>query len=627
MSVFRFRVAACVAVVFGCCLALAALSVAQEPVGQNTTKKRRMMPNALAAKVGTAVDWQPDLEKALARSRDSGKPVFWYVATVPGTFMDRKTEIDRYMLAGPFSWPPIVKLLNEHFIPTRALPGKKDQRLGIRPYDFIEPGFVVLSREGEVIAKVDAVTTFQYDAIQNLLASVLRKAGRNAPTVRWPGYFRQFSGPDQQWIDPYGQDFDRTPANLLLSGMIAFRKGDHDLARRRWQEAAKSDPGDPLAWKAALEAQGLGPFVRGFEVFREIPEKAQSAGLLSRGSSAPINCYSKKQLIGRSVDFLLGMQRQDGAFVDSDYDFGGYDSLPNVHVAVTSLVGMALLKYRNKVEKRQQEKVEQALRRIYGYVTDEKNLNHADRDEILWACAYRLRFLSRLKKTDSGLIGAGGFQDKLVRAVQTLESIQLKTGNWYHEYSNPFVTATALCALDEARVAGAKTDQTRIQRGLQALLRDRESNGAYPYYSVRQPANRSADARERMLLAAAGRMPRCELALLRWGKADQRRLGFAVENSLRQHRHLATGYKYDNHTSNMAYGGFFFWYDMWGRSEAIRAVRDHDLRNRLNRQQQALILGLPELDGCFVDSHELGRCYGTAMALLSMDPESDDGQH
>jgi hypothetical protein len=28
---------------------------------------------------------------------------------------------------------------------------------------------------------------------------------------------------------------------------------------------------------------------------------------------------------------------------------------------------------------------------------------------------------------------------------------------------------------------------------------------------------------------------------------------------------------------------------------------------------------LPEFDGCFVDSHELGRCYGTAMALLCFD--------
>ena len=68
----------------------------------------------------------------------------------------------------------------------------------------------------------------------------------------------------------------------------------------------------------------------------------------------------------------------------------------------------------------------------------------------------------------------------------------------------------------------------------------------------------------------------------------------------------------------MAYGGFFFWYDMRGRSEAIRAILGPK-REMLAEQQQKIIAGLPELDGCFVDSHELGRCYGTAMALLSMD--------
>jgi hypothetical protein len=26
-------------------------------------------------------------------------------------------------------------------------------------------------------------------------------------------------------------------------------------------------------------------------------------------------------------------------------------------------------------------------------------------------------------------------------------------------------------------------------------------------------------------------------------------------------------------------------------------------------------MGLPEFDGAFMDSHEIGRCYGTGMAL------------
>jgi hypothetical protein len=58
---------------------------------------------------------------------------------------------------------------------------------------------------------------------------------------------------------------------------------------------------------------------------------------------------------------------------------------------------------------------------------------------------------------------------------------------------------------------------------------------------------------------------------------------------------------------------------MHARSEAIAAVKDPALRQSLAKKQLDLILSLPELDGCFIDSHELGRCYGTASALLCLD--------
>ena len=32
--------------------------------------------------------------------------------------------------------------------------------------------------------------------------------------------------------------------------------------------------------------------------------------------------------------------------------------------------------------------------------------------------------------------------------------------------------------------------------------------------------------------------------------------------------------------------------------------------------QRARILALPEIDGAFIDSHEIGKAYGTAMALI-----------
>ena len=95
-------------------------------------------------------------------------------------------------------------------------------------------------------------------------------------------------------------------------------------------------------------------------------------------------------------------------------------------------------------------------------------------------------------------------------------------------------------------------------------------------------------------------------------------LAVAIDVSFDMHKHLASALKYDDHTSNMAYGGFFFWYDMRGRSEAISKIKDEQVRADFESQQKAIIMSLPELDGCFVDSHELGRCYGTAMALLCL---------
>ena len=33
---------------------------------------------------------------------------------------------------------------------------------------------------------------------------------------------------------------------------------------------------------------------------------------------------------------------------------------------------------------------------------------------------------------------------------------------------------------------------------------------------------------------------------------------------------------------------------------------------------RAVLQRIPEMDGSFVDSHEIGRSYGTAMALLTL---------
>jgi hypothetical protein len=288
---------------------------------------------------------------------------------------------------------------------------------------------------------------------------------------------------------------------------------------------------------------------------------------------------------------------------------------------------MALMGAQKSVPDHRASDVQAAISRAVEFACSDRNINRVDRDEILWAVAYRVRLLSRMVDIRPELKGS------LQNAVLDLESIQTKRGTWYHEYSNPFVTATALIALHDAQQAGAAIDKLKIELGVSALSQDRFANGAFPYFSgqaardadeQKQAERAPADAKQltadsKRLAAGAGRMPVCELALWLWKKSDDSDLQQAIEISMKHHRHLHSALKYDDHTSNMAYGGFFFWYDMRGRSEAIANLRDPASRNPFVAAQKDLIFAVAELDGCFVDSHELGRSYGTAMALLCLE--------
>lgn len=592
-------------------------SPATDPL-RNENRIIRPEPSPLAARCGTAVAWVADWDEAVRQSRETGKPIFWYVPTIPGTFMDRKAEVDRYMLAGPFSNPRIIERLNREFIPTRGAPNQSlAKQFDLLPYNFVEPGFLVIDSQAQVLQRVDRLTTLHAD----WLARLMGVPKEQPPVIReldslssaWDA-FRD--GATLEQLPEPEEGSDVAAETWLLKGMFAFRRGDHELARDYWRRAGRAQPESPLAWKAAAEAEGFGPFVRGFETWSRLPEGAWLAGRDSKGSAAPPGVFDERLLWQRGARFLLEMQRADGAMVDSDYDFGGYDSLPNVHVAITCLCGMALLEARERLEPGLRPELDEAIARAAGFVCNEANLNPNDNDEILWAYAYRTEFLARLCST-SPPEQAAGWQIQLQATTGKLESIQLKSGGWAHEYANPFVTATALAALHAAQQAGAKIDSEKLNAGLQALQADRFSNGAYPYNSRRSAGRQRPEGEPPATAASAGRMAVGELALWYWRKIEQPQLQQAVEISLAGQEYLDRAYKYDNHTSTMAYGGFFFWYDMQARAELIAQVAEWESRRELAQRQREIMLRLPEVDGCFVDSHELGRCYGTAMALRS----------
>ncbi|MEM7456553.1 MAG: hypothetical protein AAF456_19565 [Planctomycetota bacterium] len=588
---------------------------------RNSTRKIRVKPDQLSSRAGMGVNWVDSVDEAMELAQETGRPVFWYVPTVRNTFMDRKPVIDLYMMAGPFSWEVTRSLLNENYICVRAAPDREEiNRYNLRPYEFVEPGFLILNPDGTEFAKTDKITTFH----PQWFADRLTRFPGMSVEIDWTDTLGASLKPAMQSIsagdyetevpDPGDASAEDELNFAWLSGVVEFRRGNHQAAADIWREASGSHPDHPMAWKLAAEAQGLGPFVRGFEVYRDIPADAVSDPRVEGSQSSP-GVYDENELRLRSASFLLGMQRSDGGWVDSDYDFGGTDSLPNVYVAVTSLCGMALVDLAADLpeEDPSRERMRDALARAAAYVCDDSNINRVDTDEILWAFAYRARFLSRYVAVNPD------YRQQLQDAVADLENIQMRRGGgWSHEYRNPFVTGTALCALKEAADAGATVNMEVVAGGCRSLARDRFDNGAYPYSSLDPRAQDNGEGDGRQIAASAGRMPLCELGLLYWDASNAESLRFAVMQSMELHDNLDKALKYDNHTDNMAYGGFFFWYDMRGRSEAIRYMPDSPEKNELIAQQRRIILALPEFDGCFVDSHELGRCYGTAMAILSL---------
>ncbi len=606
-------------------LAVPLLMASQAPA-QNSRQKIRPAPSETAQTVGQAIPWRSDLEAARKESAKERKPVVWYVHTLEGSFMDRSPELDRYVMGGPFSWPWLVELMQEEVIPVRAAADAElRRRFDLEPIAFIEPGLIVLAPgtgRPKVRLKLDRIQTYHPGWFRARLAEALERPGL-ATGDPFPGTLVE--GPTWMgWED--GPDGEASAAAVealrglhgeaavaearWLAGAGAWDRKQEELARAWWTSLRDAHPAHPLAAKAALELDGQGPYVRGFESYVALPE-----ALLTRsdaGSQMAAAAQTPEEARRRAVELLLRLQRADGSWSDSWYDFGGTDSLPNVHLAVTALAARALHLHRDRVDEELQPELMAALARAEAFLRDDRNRNLEDSDEIVWAELYRLRhWLDRLAaatdETEAGL-----FRAEARKRLDDLLGMQEDGGAWAHEYPNPFVTAAVLVGLARAQAAGLSSDALNraVQAGLDSLEDSRSREGAYSYGLGGGRVNTP-------FVASVGRSPIGEFARTLWSREKAGSLGRTLRRAVDEEEELFLARKYDDHTSMHAYGGFFFWFALEGRAEAIAALPEGARRERLAAGLTATVLDLPEVDGGFLDSHELGRSYGTAMALLT----------
>jgi len=321
----------------------------------------------LAAKCGTEIPWLDSLTDAQKQSKATGKPIAWWVTRIEGSPMDRKLVLEKYMLTGPFMMPGVIERLSRDFIPLR-LTGTPEihKEFGLRIGDFIEPGMVFLGPDLKVIHRIDRMTTFNEEWLVRLLTGVRRKAGREVEETkvdRHPGVTAILEGkpdPDLFIVAPGDEARWYQGVAYSLNGRTADALAEwKKIKSGRW------------AWKAAAELSRYGPFVRGFEVYEKLPEEAFKEELPTT-TTLP----RAKADVARAVRFLLQNQRNNGVWDDSQYNYGGDNSLPNVYMADTALAALALRAWGDP------KLIETAITRAEAYMKDETKIAADDAQEI-----------------------------------------------------------------------------------------------------------------------------------------------------------------------------------------------------------------------------------------------------
>ena len=594
-----------------------------------------------ASDCGKGIGWEQDLEAALARAKKERKAIFWFVPTAYGTALDRRQEVYWYMMGGAFSEPRVVEFINANFVPLKlgfaslvrgsdelALVPRKERRELAERYaltadQFAEPGFLVLDRRGEKVAAFDRQLTFQVDHFGKQVTTVLAPAAKRIGKLSFPPPRRdaltkvrelmaaaKFVGA-QKALDEVenGLDEKLQPEARWLRARRDWITNHHDEADHELGELIAANPQTIWAARAKLELEGWGPFRHHFATPVALSEAATRTKD-DRGTRIDGVERSEEERVRAAIRWLRLAQRRDGSWQDSRYDFGGLDSLPNVHVAVTAIAARGLLEWYEL----DPEGIETALHSAQSFLLDEKNLALRDRDELIWAQVYRLEYF--LRRIELHEIHRQQLGPKIQRLIEAIETSQQGGGAYRHEYPNPFATASAIVALTKAKELGFEVAELGLRQAASALKKTRGDDGSYSY-GMR---GRGGE------ISSAGRRPLCELALFLTKRSDAKKLTRAVEVSWKHHEHFERARTSDDHTRPHGIGGFFYYYDLLGRSEATTRLAAGKRQEALKQRTRELVGGLQEIDGSFLDSHELGKSYGSGMALTILSLCREEGK-
>lgn len=570
---------------------------------------RKLDAGALERAEKSADEIRGLVRAAAARARAEGKLVLWHVWRIEGGHMYRAPILDDYMEQVLFTDPALVERVRASFVPLKTrLPAAVGRDYARVAWDVVEPALLVLDGDGALLHTIDRIRTFDPRWFAHVLGTLAERHLAGDGGAPRPAAADAFATAEAARLEATRAGY--------YEALLAWQQQRDEEALAGWRRLVEREPESPFAWRAAAnllispDKTPAGAARHGFESAR--PCALPPGGELPRDTRHRRPPEEAEQVAEEALHWLLGAQRADGSWNDCRYAYWSTPAItPNAWMAVTALAATALLEWRDLAP----EEVDAALVRAEAWLLDDGvGTLHPGENEECYAHAYRLLYLDRVLAQTEDEALKDGLRERMARIAAQLAAIQRPSGMWAHEYDNAFCSAAALDGLRRAAAQGIAVPETVMQRGVEALANARYDDGSFAYGGAGargRPGPGPDHAKD-----SAGRSPMCEAQLLASGRSDAAALLRAIGVYREHYERMEKVAKCDFHTDGEL-GGFFFFHDLYHTAALLPGLPGQP-RAELREWFVARLAALPEIDGSFLDDHEIGKSCSTAFALLAL---------
>ncbi len=616
-------------------------------------------------------EWAPDVDAALDRARELGRPVLALVTA--GWGAEEPVGQERILHSTAFAHPWVRELVRARFVPVRVHtdptsvavammdPTARPDPLAPLGTDLVraKPAALVVADEGGAREVLASMGSFEGEHVWRFLVDALpddeppAESASDFEALLAGGWLAETRALLETSVDARerldrglalaerdgdlacvetlaaerialgdvdaGEAWTSLGIALLRSGRATEARPILEAQRGRaraayWLAALEQTSGDRARADRLLQAAELlepeSPWFGAIAARRAHPEVVSMFAPFARTTRAEAGAIGEEELVDRARAYLLETQLPGGDWPIPD------PRLEDYRAGIAVLCAHALFVHGAD------ERARAAVERAGAWF--ENTLAPADAAELnSFAATYWLDYqLERRAR------GAAGDEDARA-AVELLLGGQMTNGAWSYSKSwgeswrggfagwpatergraHSMNTGIALEALTRAKEAGIEVDERALARGAEALLAMRRAPAAYTYTWPDPDIYGTVKS-------SIARAPACELALWRLGRVPVEDVRTSIAQFMDLRDELAAGVKLTGSwLPPHAFSGYFYLFGYYHAARVIAAV-EHPECAAERAALRSDILAAVDPDATWMDFTDAGKPYGTAMALL-----------